>query len=277
MKTFLKFTVLSAVLLGLFTSCNETESGYVESEINIRMVEMYNTSPRTLWLFCYTTKIFPCINFPILFDLNQNSNEINIVFRGVPEDIGICLTAVGPARTSIDLGTLGQGTFRLNIQNGETRHAGELIVSADSYEINFPNNPDLRFTNTPLNKIPENTIWGVIGWHREETYTLAQSFLTDLMDLGAKKKPFTPGYYTGFVINQNHEKTTPDALWGFWFHQLFIFHYSADMADVEQLIKQYARYHRDHISIRLSTDRGERFMSWMYPNLRGVQQPSYWY
>ncbi|MCL2413603.1 MAG: hypothetical protein FWC98_05660 [Bacteroidales bacterium] len=278
MKNLLKTTALSAILLmfaGVLTSCEEIGKGYVDSEINIRLVETYHTSPRTLQFFCYTTKIYPCINFPIMLELNQESNNINVVFKGVPEDIGICLTAIGPATTLINLGSLNIGTHRLQFQNGNTIHTGELIVTTDSYKINFPNNPDFRFTNTPLNKIPENTIWGIIGWHNEETYTLTQSFLTDLMDLGAEKKPFTPGYYTDFVIDQNHEKTTPDASWGFWFHQLFIFHYSGDINDVKQLLKQYARYHREEISIRISTDKGERFMSWMYPQVRGVEQP--WY
>jgi len=262
----LNLTIFFLILAGSFSSCNKQEQrniSLIDSEINLRMVETFDVSPRTLQFHCSTTKTYPCCNYPIYAVNRQTSNIIDISFEGVIET-DICATALGPATAIIDLGTLSNGTYRLNLQNGKYKRTGEIIVSSDSYKVNFSSNSAFCFTNTPLNKIPEHTIWGLIGWHEQRTSSLVQSFLTALLDLGAKKKPYLPGHYTEFVIDNNGDITYPGALWGYWFDQLFIFHYSGNITDVEQLIKQYAQDHGEDISITLNTDKGERFLSWMY-------------
>jgi len=234
----------------------------VDSDINIRMVEVFDVSPRTLQLHCSTTKIYSSGSNPIYVVCQQSSNNIDISFKGVAP-IGITAD-IGPARATIDLGALSNGTYRLNLYNGDLKHTGELIVSSDNYKVNFVDQPEFRFTNSPLNKIPEQTIWGLIGYHKSETSSLVQSFFAALMDLGAEKKAYTPGYYNGFEIDKDGDITYPGALWGYWFDQPFIFHYSGNIENVEGLVKQYARDHREHMQIRINTDKGERFLSWMY-------------
>jgi hypothetical protein len=237
----------------------------VDSKISIRMVEISDISPRTLQFYCSTAMVYPCVNYPIYAVHQQSSNSIDISFKGVIENIGICLTAIGPATTVIDLGTLSNGTYILNLHNGDVTHTGELIVSSDSYKINFADNSDFHFTNTPLNKMPEQIIWGTVGYHKQETLPLVQSFLTGLMDLGAEKRPYNPGYYREFEIDGNGDIVQPGEGSGYYFAQSFIFNYSGDIMDIEQLVKQYARdYGNDYMYISVYTDKGEKFLSWMY-------------
>jgi len=126
----------------------------IDSGINIRMIEH---SPQALQLNFSTKKMYPCCNFPIVFSWQLSSNIIDITFDGVFRS-GICLTLPGPATAGIDLGVLNNETYQLYIHNGHETYTGELIVSSDNYKINFVDNLKVNCTNTPLNKIPENTI-----------------------------------------------------------------------------------------------------------------------
>ena len=245
-------------------SDNESDVN-VDSKINIRLVEIYDKSPRTLQLRFATEKMYPCANYPIIVSSQQLSNNIDISFKGVVNNIGICLTAIGPATATINLGALSNGTYNLNFYNGNVKHTGKLIISSDSYAINFANNELFNFTNAPLNRIPEHTIWGTIGYHKQETSSLVQSFIDALINLGAEKKAYNPGYYNEYVIDTNGDIVQPGENSGYWFARSFIFHFSKDIANVEQLVKQYARdYGNDYMYISVYTDKGEQFLSWMY-------------
>ena len=265
MKTnILNLTAFLLILSGCFSACSKGEYGNVDSEINIRMVEIYDKSPRTFHLHCFTEKIYPCVNYPIIVVSQQSSNNIDISFKEVIET-NLCATALGPATAYIDLGALSNGTYNLNLHNGVMKQTGKLVVSSDNYKVDFGNNPAFRFTNTILNRIPEHTIWGYIGYHTQGTSSLVQSFLTALMNVGATKKLYLPGDYREFEIDKNGNIVQPGKDSGFWFAQSFIFHYSGNIANVEQLVKQYAHdYGTEYMYISVYTDKGEQFLSWTY-------------
>ena len=273
MKTMTtKINKLAAILLisaGILSSCdklwfNDNSDVAVDSEINIRLVETFDVSPRTLQLHTSTTRQYSSGSNPIVFELCRKfPDDINVSFKGV------ALTGmtgdIGPARAIIDLGVLNNGTYRLNLNNGNVKRTGELIVSSDSYKVKFSNNSTFRFTNVPLNRIPEQTIWGTVGYHKQETSTLVQAFITDLMNVGAVKKSFNPGIYNEFEIDKDGNIVQPGKDSGYWFAQSFIFHYSGDIAKIEQLVKRYAHdYGIEYLYINVHTDKGERFLSWMY-------------
>jgi len=240
--------------------CNNAVA--IDTEINIRMVEVFDKSPRTLQMSFSTKKIYPCCNYPIDLSWQKTSNSIEISFKSVIET-DFCLTALGPATANIDLGTLSNGTYQLILQNGEVRYSGKLVVTSENYTVNFIANPAFNFTNSLLNKIPEHTIWGLVGYHKEETLPLVQSFFTALMELGATKKSFTPGYYTAFEIDKNGEIVLTGNH-GYWFAEAFIFHYSGNSSDLDEFLRQWSYKYNKLMSIRIITDKGEQFLSWMY-------------
>ncbi|NLJ81547.1 MAG: hypothetical protein GX330_00270 [Bacteroidales bacterium] len=257
---FKSVTVLFVLLI--ITSCNKTTKtiSKIDSEIIITMKE---SSSKRLQLRFSTAKIYPCCNYPIDLSYKKRSNTIDIALKNVIET-EFCLTALGPATADIELKALSIGTYILNLNIGNSKYAGELIVSSGNYRINFADNPNYRFTNTPLNKLPKNTIWGYVGYHVQESSLLVEAFLDDLMGLGAEKKKYNPGYYTYFEIDENGEITYGDALLGYWFAQPFIFCYSGKIDNIEELIKQYARNYNDKLSITLNTDDGKEFFSYRY-------------
>jgi hypothetical protein len=235
-----------------------------DAGINIRMVEIFDKSPRTFQFHCSTKKIYPCCNYPIVVERQQSSNSIDISFKGIIES-DLCLTALGPATAIIDLGALSDGIYNLNLYYGKVKRTGNLVVSSDSYKINFHDNSVFSFTHKELNRIPEHTIWGTVGYHKQETSSLVQSFITELMELGAEKKSYRGGHYGGFEIGKNGDIVQPGEESGYYFARSFIFRYSGDIAAVDQLVGQYARdYGTEYLYISVYTDEGEKFLSWMY-------------
>ena len=258
----LKITTM--VLLALTTiGCEQNEmQEAIDSEINIRMVEVFDKSPRTLQMDFSTTEIYPCYNYPIDLSWEKSSNNIDILFKGVIKT-DICLATFGPATATIDFGSLNNGKYQLNFQKGEVKYSGQLVVSSENYTVSLSANPVVNFANSPLNKTPEHTIWGLVGYHKKETLPLVQSFFTALTELGATKKSFTPGYYTEFEIDKNGEIALINNH-GYWFAQAFIFHYSGNTSDLDEFLKQWSLEHNERMSIRINTYNGERFLSWMY-------------
>ena len=259
--------MLSVAIIGCDKS-NETNNG-INSEINVTIME---NSSRALQLYFSTTKEYPCCNFPIDLSWKKSSNTIDITFKGVIET-DLCLTAIGPATATIDLGVFNNGTYQLNFYNENVKQSGEFIVSSDNYKINFADNSLVHFRNIPLNKIPENTIWIAINYNEEK---FLSSFLEAFMDLVVTKKSYSrgyysfentryPGLYSGFKVEENGTITfLPDitnsgVMLGRLFTQSFVFQYSGSTANIEQLIKQ----HKEQLEIRAYTDRGEQFLSWM--------------
>ncbi|MDD2284920.1 MAG: hypothetical protein PHQ11_05915 [Paludibacter sp.] len=260
-------------MLSMATSgCDKTidTRSKIDSEIAITMME---SSSQALQLYFSTTKAYPCCNFLIDVSLKKFSNTIDITFKGVIET-SWCLTALGPATARIDLGILKSGTYQLNFYNEHVKQSGELIVSSDSYTTNFVDNSISYFTNIPLNKIPENTLWITINYNEEN---ILLSFLEDLMSLEVTEKSYAKGYYSfesarypglysGFKVEENGniiyypDLTNSGVVMGRLFTQSFVFQYSGNTENIKQLIKQY----KEQIEIRIYTDRGEQFLSWMY-------------
>ena len=242
----------------------------VDSKITVTMME---SSSQALQLYFSTTKQYPCCNYPIDLSLKQSSSIIDITFKGVIETGG-CATAIGPATASINMGVLNNGTYQLNFYSEDVKQSGELIVSSDGYIINCADNFLVRFTNIPLRKIPENSIWIAINYNEENALS---SFLKDLMNLKVTEKSYPlgcysfentgyQGLYSGFKVEKKGNITFyPDitnhgVMMGRLLTRSFVFQYSESTTDIEQLIKQY----KEQIEVRAYTDRGEQFLSWMY-------------
>jgi len=244
----------------IIIECYADDDAYkaVDSEINIILVERIGVYPRTMQMGFSTTRMYPSTGYRIDLSWQKSSNTIDIIFKSVTNPAGAGFAVMTPALATIDFGTLSNGTYQLNFRNGEIRCSGKLIVSANSYTIIFPENSAFNIRNSPLNKIPEGTIWGLVGYHREEGLPLIQSFFTALMEFGATKRAFTPGYYTGFRINENGDIIPPPN--HIWTPQSFIFHFAGDTSDLDEFLKQWIHKYGEYMWVTINTYRGEQFL-----------------
>lgn len=250
------------VIIFLFaSSCSKQESFEpIVSDIEITMVETIDSTGRMFQFKCETIEEYPCANYHLLSSLNKVSNAYEIDFKGI--DIpGVCLAAFGPARANIEFGNPANAVYDLVITTDETTSSGKLYVSTDYYILDFDKTGRIGFLNPILNRIPENTIWGTIGYHASDTEPLAEEFIESLKNLGAKTRSYLPGDYGYFSISSNGQIEPPENH-GNYFIDAFILEYTGKSDNLKDIVRNYGLNYNDRLKILLYTTEGDMFRSW---------------
>lgn len=258
MKKLIQFITL----LILFYGCKKDPLiDRIDSEIKVELAESFDGKQRLLKLYCSTQKEYQCSNFGIKSTLNVTSNKIEINFKSIIT-YDLCQTSIGPARTTIDLGEIKNGNYNISITVDGLKSEGQLTVTNESYSINFKNLEKLQLINSKLNRIPANTIWGYIGFHKESTSSLVQSFIDSLQFLGASVRKYDVGEYGYFKIDLNGN-ILPIQNSGYSFTRSYILNYSGLTNPLKELVKKYGKNFGDALNIELKTTEGEIFRSWL--------------
>ena len=276
------YVIISLILTGTTLSCNKTDDdtySAIDSAIRIDMMEVIDARTagavvkplRVLELHCSTERSYPCHYIDVKYQQASN-NTIDIVFKGVVRYPGVCIPPdiafdTPYASTTVQLLALSNGVYNLNLSIGKVKHKGKLIVSSDSYRVDFNANSPFNFDSTTLDRIPEHTVFGYITYGRdeEETLSVIQSFFEALTDLGATKntragyyrvsvKDVSNSYFLATDNGGNIEEITGGLI---TVYQSFIFHYSGDIAEVERVLKEHES--NRCIFIYLFTNSGEAF------------------
>jgi hypothetical protein len=260
------------LLLGLLPACDNflggddhTSSLPIDSKIQITFSELLSPNPqqRVLVLNCRTEKIYGCYNYRLAYRLSRLGSTLKIQFSqvSVPE---ICLDAPGPATVAIDLGFLPAGTYRLMIGPSGTGVAAELKVTAGSYEVQGGDGPAIGFPAPKLNRVPDNTVWGLIGYLGlgEPFASVAQDYLDSLEARGAEIQVLSPGDYGYFSIDQAGEIETP-ANNGYYYARPYVRRFTGDPAALREVVKYFGKTQSQWVSTRLLTWRGDTYYSWI--------------
>jgi len=192
-----------------------------------------------------------------------SSDKIVIDFNGIIRS-DFCLTSTGPASTTIDLGSLSNGNYDLEIQVEGKKSVGLLIVTPDFYAINLDKPRQLQIKFSPLIRVPDNTIWGTIGYASSSYSAMAQTFIDSLQYFGATPGSYLPGDYNYFEINSSGQIISPSNGGGYYFAQSYIFNYAENTSTLKTLVNNYGHNSGDTLSIILYTTKGEIFRSWMH-------------
>lgn len=258
-KQFIYFLVL--ISLCVVNSCKKTEQRPDYSEnIRIKMTETADNVKRVLHLICQTDTIFPCTNFPIdaTYTLTTDKITINFIKTIISST---CLTSPGPATVVFDLAALSNKTYALELNFGTTTITGQLAVTTDSYVATLPTQTKAQFVTPDLKRIPDNTIYGRVGYGTVSLSPLAQTFIDTLQLYGAKATSYLPGYYTDFQLDSNGQ--IMPTLDGYYFRQNFIFNYSNGSGQLKDLVKRFGARYASLLSVTLKTSKGESFYSWV--------------
>lgn len=265
-KTRMKRQLLflcSIIFLCLVISCKKTTEvdPPFEENIKIRMTETVDSVKRVLNLICVTEKIFPCSNWGIETVHSVTDDKITIQFIRISYP-NICATSLGPASAIINLDGLANKTYELELNFGTSKIDGQLNVTPGSFNVVIPAQTKVQFINTDLKRIPDNTIYGTIGYHSTSTSSLVQKFIDTLLLYGAIPTLYTPGDYGEFEIEANGQiKQTQDP--GYYFTRRYIFSYSNNSGVFRDLVKRFGRNYPNLLSITLKTTKGETFYSWI--------------
>ena len=262
--------LLLVLALGVLPACDNLLSGddhtssfAIDSKIQVALSERLSPQGRALILNCRTEKLYGCFNWKLGHTLTRAGNTIQIRFLNVsvPE---ICQPAFGPARTAIDLGSLGDGTYRLMINANGDGVVAELKVTAGSYVVQGGDGPTIGFPAPKLNRVPDNTVWGLIGYLAPggPSDPVAQDYLDSLEVHGAEIRILEPGDYGYFSIDQAGEIETPPNH-GYYYARPYVRRFAGDPTVLRDVVKYFGKTQSQWVSIRLNTWRGDAYYGWV--------------
>jgi hypothetical protein len=256
----------AAIISTLFfqISCSDTitEVNYerIDTRLELTLKEELSVYSRLLSIDCATERIYPCINYGIDYSMTKSSNKITIRFNQIimPE---ICLTALGPAYSNIKLGNLSNGLYILNLLvNGKTQTAN-LKVNDSTFKIEYEPGFDFIFKKTELKRIPQNVIWGSVGYINDTLTTSVNSFLDSLIIIGASEINLSPGDYGYFQIDSFGKIVAPE-YHGYPFIKMYLYEFNGSSESLKELIRNTNQRFLNNMYISCNTWKGEYIWGW---------------
>ena len=228
------------------------------TDVRFEMTEYLESESPTLSFKFLTQKDFPCINYRIASDYQVNGRAITVSLSEIAAS-DVCLEAIGPAASFLDLGTLTEGDYNLTINVGKNLvNTGILSVTEAAYKLTLNEDVGLLVDNPTLLRIPSGLIWGTIRFPQEESP--AGSFFSKLRGIGASEQVLPQGDYGYFTTNASgniEPNLTPFGT----AERSFLMRYDGDARQLEQLIEEVSADYGSDVSIRMHTTQGEDFTS----------------
>ncbi len=252
-------------ILAIFSLACESEdflkTNAIDSAIEIAIRE--DLSSKRIVLVCKTEREYPCSNFPILTKQSfKENNKVSITFTNVAES-EICFTAIGPATAEIDLTGLSNGKYELELNNGELKNKGSILISDTEISLDFKNLKGVKIAMPLVKRVPSYSYWGTIGYARESSENAVNQFIDKLVKIGAAFIKQPEGVYTHYKIDNNGQLVFDVQNLGYYYAKGLIFQYRGDESELKNLIQIDGKeLKKDDISINISTFKGDRFFNW---------------
>ncbi len=230
----------------------------IESDIKVTLLEHLSEEGPEFKIRSETVELQPCINFYLTTEFNYAPEGLKINYPGIykPE---VCFTALGPA-TSEKIFPYENGTFEVEFVNEGVSNKGELIVDDEKYFMKLFSPVNVFVDKETLYKIPENSYWGIIGYHEESSAGLAQKFRNELKAENAVFKQYKDGNYGYFEV-VNGKMQLPK-LHGYWFAEPVIFQFDGGVEQLKEIMANFASEHGEEINISLNSSRGDEIHSY---------------
>ncbi len=257
--TYMKLAVLACLLPALFLfSCGnapEIESvNTLGTDVQFSMAEYFEPGQRTLSFKFLTQKQFPCINYRIKSGYKMKGEEIHVSLSEV-EGADVCLEAMAPAASFLDLGELAYGTYPITLQVGESlMNTGTLTVSEESYALTMDATDGLLIQTPEVRRIPSNAVWGRVLADAPGLAPQAAQKLVDRMQrLGANPKALTEGNYGYFTVDASGGIRLPNTESG----TQFFLNYQGEASQLSAVVDELVDSYDNAVSVSLRTSDGE--------------------
>ena len=255
MKNIILLTIISTFIF----SCNKDLSDSIASDIEFMAIEVYSNSSAiespTLKLRLKTIEEFPCVNYNLATTEFINDNELIIRFENILEP-SICLTAIGPAISEIDL---PENINKLTFINGNVIDSYNIIINNQEVDISIIQS---NFTNSLYEKTfryPENSFAFVCGTNTTNTY-LYDDFLNILLNNQSLAE---------FNFNGVGRIPYPESSSGHWVnHPSRYFKYinASDFENLGQILSDFTTQNitpNSGVTIRLISWDNRKHLSWI--------------
>ncbi len=230
----------------------------IAKEYELDLWETLDNNTRTLQIRANTIQSQNCLNYNIESSISRKGSnfEINL---GKPQIPSVCEPGIATAKSTLDLGIISNGTYNLTVKLGQiVPSAGRLVVSNGSFFLSILNPIGFRITRSNLLRVPDNTIWGYIGYDANALPVVTQ-FFTDLAGI-SQNIDLPKGYYGHFNLLESGAIEVGNALVATDRPiQPILRRFQANEKDLEKLIQTYRERHGQSILIRLRNTAGKEY------------------
>jgi len=267
MKNTLTFLFLITIISACETSGNFPIGNYqsfigdksVDSEIGFNPAEVFDNSevaPATLKINFATIKQYPCFNYDLLTTVTSQQDELIIRFDDV--EIGpVCLTAIGPARTSV---MLPEKTKYLVLINGTDIDEYEIDITEQEINLIPQSTSFSQLNYTKIFRYPKDSFALMCGTNIDNTHLCGDFYniLADSVDISE------------FEFHGDGKIPYPDSTSGNWRNNASLFFtYSSfeEYIKAGNLLENFSINNltpNDGVSIYMSSWNNKHFRSWMF-------------
>lgn len=120
----LAILLIIGILTGTNLSCRK-----VNEQINSNLLVSVEQDGTEYRLILETVSEFPCSNYSITFEEFDVKNGFGYSMLDIDKP-SVCLTAIGPAKTILSLGSLDQGIYKIRILHNNKTHKGKLTITS---------------------------------------------------------------------------------------------------------------------------------------------------
>ncbi len=258
----MKRTVLACFLAISLLACDDSAEldavNTLGTDVQFSMVEYLEPGQRTLSFKFLTVDDYPCINYRIASELRRAGSDITVSLREI-QGADVCLEAVAPAASFLDIGELSPGEYSITIEVGASlTNSGTLLVTEKAVELLLGQTEGLIVPTPRMLRIPEGLLWGTVRASAEHA-EIGDQFMQRLRSLGAASKILPEGDYGYFSVdavgNVRPSSLTPGQ------DNLFVFGFRGEASNLEQLVNEIANVYPNQVSVSLRTSRGDEFRS----------------
>lgn len=197
----------------------------------------------------YGTKIF-LFNFytdnetyPVTYEIRNSSktdgNQVDIELLDIQKDGNDNLDIQkGPASCSIDLGSLDEGQYNLNIKAGNYSTTGTFTISGSLITCQLSQNEGISLSHDTVRRIPFGTVWGYVGYQNSSYSSIANAFLSNLNSIGAEQANLPEGYYGYFSVTDSGTIAQPINE-DYSYYKEYFKTYSGDPNSLDNLVNHY--------------------------------------
>jgi hypothetical protein len=257
-----KWVSLCSLLL-LLQACNTGKTDdlvldtEVEKEYQLDLWEALVNGTRSLHIRASTLKNQECLNYSIESSISRKNNniEINLIKLLAPLN---CDAGSGPAKATLDLGALPNGTYQVTVKLGKViPSTGRLLVSTSSFFLSLPSAIGFRLGNNTLLRIPEQTLWGYLSYEAGQQ-SLVNQFLNEFNAI-SQDAELAKGYYGYFNLAENGNIEYGNQISSDRPLQPLLRRFQGNEAELERLIKTYRDKHKLVLSIHLRNTAGKEY------------------
>ncbi len=256
----MKRTVLACFLAFSLLACDDSDEldavNTLGTDVQFSMAEYIEPGQRTLSFKFLTTEDYPCINYRIASEVRREGSDITVSLREI-QGADVCLEAMAPATSFLDIGELPSGEYPITIEVGASlTNTGTLLVTDEAVELLMGQTEGLIVPTPRMLRIPENIVWGTLQATAEHAGASSQ-FMQRLRSLGAASKTLPEGDYGYFSVDAVGNVSTSSLTPGQ--DALFVFGFRGETSNLEQLVSEMADTYDHQVTVSLRTSQGDEF------------------